>query len=65
MNSDLAPPPTPEEIAVCAYLIWEHEGRPEGHAMQHWLQAETQLIAAHHHEQLLKPVREPRSSGES
>jgi len=37
--------PTPEEIAVCAYLIWEGEGRPQGQAVAHWHQAEKQLLA--------------------
>jgi Protein of unknown function (DUF2934) len=38
--------PTREEIAACAYLIYEREGRPDGKATQHWLEAEAQLIAA-------------------
>ncbi len=38
-------PPTGEEIAICARLIYETEGRPEGRAMEHWLQAEAILIA--------------------
>ena len=38
-------PPTPEEIGICAHSIYEKEGRPNGRAMQHWLQAEAQLIA--------------------
>ena len=37
--------PTHDEIAACALRIYESEGRPEGKQMQHWLQAETQLIA--------------------
>lgn len=37
--------PTHDEIAACARHIYEAEGRPEGKAMQHWLQAEAQLIA--------------------
>jgi len=37
--------PTHEEIAVCAQSIYEHEGRPQGREVQHWLQAEAQLIA--------------------
>ena len=32
-----------EEIAKNAYLIWENEGRPEGHELDHWLQAKSQL----------------------
>jgi hypothetical protein len=38
-------PPTHDEIAVCARRIYEIEGRPEGKAMEHWLQAEAQLVA--------------------
>jgi hypothetical protein len=37
--------PTHEEIAVCAQSIYEREGRPQGREVQHWLQAEAQLIA--------------------
>ena len=38
-------PPTQEEIAACAHRIYETEGRPEGKALEHWLQAEAQLVA--------------------
>jgi Protein of unknown function (DUF2934) len=38
--------PTHHEIAVCAYCIWEQEGRPEGRALDHWMQAELQLVMA-------------------
>jgi hypothetical protein len=37
--------PTHDEIAVCARRIYEIEGRHEGKAMEHWLQAEAQLVA--------------------
>jgi hypothetical protein len=37
--------PTHEEIAARAHRLYETEGRPEGKAMQHWLQAESQLSA--------------------
>ena len=37
--------PTHDEIADCARRIYETEGRPEGRAMEHWLQAEAQLTA--------------------
>jgi hypothetical protein len=43
--------PTAEEIAFCAYLIWEKEGRPSGREKEHWLQAETQLLATSAHEE--------------
>jgi hypothetical protein len=35
--------PTQEQIAVCAFAIWEREGCPEGRADEHWHQAEVQL----------------------
>ncbi len=37
--------PTHDEIAACARAIYEMEGHPEGKAVEHWLQAEAQLIA--------------------
>jgi hypothetical protein len=42
--------PAEEEIAYCAYLIWEKEGRPSGREREHWLQAETQLMATRAHD---------------
>ena len=35
--------PTHDEIARCAYLIWEQEGREPGRELNHWLQAHAQL----------------------
>lgn len=29
-----------EEVRLIAYEIWDQEGRPEGHDLDHWLQAE-------------------------
>jgi hypothetical protein len=26
-----------------AYEIWENEGRPDGHSVDHWLQAEMEI----------------------
>ena len=43
--------PTEHDIAVCAYSICEQEGRPEGRALDHWLQAETQLAASSQHDE--------------
>ncbi len=31
------------KIEVLAYYLWEAAGRPEGRAMEHWLEAEAQL----------------------
>jgi hypothetical protein len=44
--SDTRSKPTQHEIEVCAYCIWEQEGRPEGRRLNHWLQAELQLVIA-------------------
>ena len=35
--------PTEDEIAECAYFIWESEGYPIGREEEHWRQAQTQL----------------------
>jgi hypothetical protein len=43
---------TEDEIAVCAYFIWEQEGKPVERALDHWLQAELQLAASLWHESL-------------
>jgi hypothetical protein len=40
-----------QEIAICAYLIWEHEGRPKNLDKVHWDQAEEQLIVCHAHDE--------------
>lgn len=38
-------PPTHEEIALCAFLLWIDAGRPENSAEAIWLEAEKKLIA--------------------
>lgn len=35
--------PTHDEISMCAFLLWEKEGRQPGREMTYWLQAEAQL----------------------
>jgi hypothetical protein len=42
--------PTEEDIALCAYLIWETEGRPEGRQESHWRQAQAHLSARYVHD---------------
>lgn len=37
--------PAPDEVARRAYLAYENQGSRPGHEVQHWLQAETDLIA--------------------
>ncbi len=45
--------PFESEISTCAYLIWEHEGRPSGREQMHWEQARAQLIACREHDEWL------------
>jgi hypothetical protein len=52
--------PSQDEIAYCAYLIWEREGRPQGRERDHWLQAETQLLATRAHDEW---TGEPKHEG--
>lgn len=35
--------PTQEEIASRAYQIYVRKGQPEGHDLENWLEAETEL----------------------
>jgi hypothetical protein len=37
--------PDENQIASRSYLIWEKEGRPDGRALDHWLQAKFELEA--------------------
>jgi hypothetical protein len=37
--------PSQQEIARRAYELYEKSGREPGHEMQHWLEAERQLLA--------------------
>ena len=47
-----------EEIANRAYAIWESEGRVEGRAWDHWLQAEREMNGTH---ESLAPASRPAS----
>ena len=38
--------PSREHIAICAYLIWKHDGCSDGRDIAHWLEAEAQLVAS-------------------
>ncbi len=35
--------PTHDEIALCAFLLWEKDGRQSGRETTYWLQAEAQV----------------------
>lgn len=54
--------PSQTEIAVCAFFIWEAEGRPQGREREHWLQAEMQLEATGAHENWVAKETAPRPS---
>jgi hypothetical protein len=51
-KTSAAPAPAPrreitsECIASRAYSLWEQQGRPQGHDLELWLQAEKQLKAS-------------------
>lgn len=42
-TSNLTKPIGEDAIARRAHELWEQEGRPEGRAVEHWLEAERQL----------------------
>jgi hypothetical protein len=37
--------PSPDEVARRAYFSYVNQGSPQGHEVQHWLDAEKQLLA--------------------
>jgi Protein of unknown function (DUF2934) len=37
--------PSPDEVARRAYFSYVNQGSPQGRAVQHWLEAEAQLLA--------------------
>ena len=45
LTNDTNGGPAYKEIEMCAYLIWEQSGRRDGHDLDDWLQAESQLKA--------------------
>jgi len=49
------PEPTHDEIAARAHSLYEKEGRPEGKAQEHWLKAESQLLAERKTQNAEKP----------
>jgi len=36
--------PSPDEVARRAYFAYVNQGSPQGHEVQHWLQAEAELL---------------------
>ena len=41
-----------QEVEKRSYMIWERQGRPHGHDLDHWLQAEKELA-----EEKMMPVK--------
>lgn len=37
--------PSDEHVRIRAYMIWEREGRPDGHALAHWIKAKEEIEA--------------------
>ena len=44
-QAEAAYSPPPDEVARRAYFCYENQGSLPGHEVQHWLQAEADLIA--------------------
>jgi len=40
LNTVICPEPTREEIAMCAFLTWEKNGRQPGRDFDYWLEAD-------------------------
>jgi Protein of unknown function (DUF2934) len=45
MNGKIRTTLTEEQIRLASYLLWEREGRLEGHAQEYWLRAKADLEA--------------------
>jgi len=50
--------PTPDEIAVGAYHLWEKESRPLGRQNENWIEAETQLMLFDQKLEVNLPIRQ-------
>ena len=44
-----------QEIAKRSYMIWEKKGRPHGQDLDHWLQAERELVEENGGAMMAKP----------
>ncbi len=53
--------PHPDLIAQRAQALWEQAGRPEGRALEHWLEAERQLQNSARPASALAPAPTPAS----
>lgn len=46
-------------IAAQAYAVWEQNGRVDGHALEHWLRAEREIVDETKHLRVLQPALPP------
>ena len=49
-----------EEIRELAYRIWQEEGYPQGHEVQHWLKAEALWLKEHRPKTMPKARKAPK-----
>ena len=49
-----------ERIRTRAYMIWERDGRPDGHALAHWVKAKDEIEAEDREQQ--KPAAPPAAT---
>jgi len=63
--TDSTSAPTHEQIAARAYEIFIERGRPQGHDLDHWLEAETQLRASQQSNGGATAIRATTSNGRS
>jgi hypothetical protein len=45
MSDDTEDHPQAARIRERAYMIWERDGRPDGHALLHWVRAKEEIEA--------------------
>jgi hypothetical protein len=60
----MSPTPDPRAIRELAYRLWEEQGRENGSAESHWLEAERQLTRVHE-EFTRSATRSPNATGTS
>jgi len=64
-NGHPAEHPQAARIRERAYLIWEKDGRPDGHALAHWARAKDEIEAELAQEEAAAAVVKPRGKARS